>query len=162
MSVNIFENSVMKKLALIAFAAFATSAFAGGENNNSHPSTPTGSPSINVTGNSTQSASLIFSAVRNKAESGSGATAQQNLASNAGAVLIQGNSSQSVGAATSDVSNIANGANAFASQNLASNVGAVTITGNSVQNVSLLGSYVANSAGASTLAVQNIASNNAN
>jgi hypothetical protein len=157
MSVNIFENSVMKKLALIAFAAFATSAFAGGE----HPSTPTGSPSINVTGNSTQSASLIFSAVRNKAESGSGATAQQNLASNAGAVLIQGNSTQSVGAAASDVSNLAKGANAYASQNLASNVGAVTVSGNSNQSVSMLASYVANSAASNTKAVQNIASNNA-
>ena len=143
----------MKKLALIAFAALATSAFAA-------PGGP--GPSISITGTSVQSTSLIYSTVDNSAKCYS-AVAQQNLASNAGNVSIAGKSEQDVTSNGSSIRNAAMGAKAYASQNLASNVGNVTVAGSgkSAQYVYLKDAHVSNTAGAGTVAVQNIASNNA-
>ena len=137
----------MKKLVLIAFAAFATSAFAT-------------EPSITVNGTSTQSAALIFAAATNKAE-GSYAKAQQNLASNAGTVTVNGKSTQTLFATAAIMANKADGAYSYASQNLASNVGHVTVNGTSTQTVGLGIALVSNSAAYGAAAVQNIASNNA-
>lgn len=152
----------MKKLATLAFAVLATSAFAappGNGNGSGGHHGGTNTPSISISGTSVQSASLIFTAVRNKAENGG--VAVQNIASNAGNVTIGGDSNQSVRGLLSDVSNSARGQNAYASQNLASNLGDVTIRGSSSQSVGMFGAYVANSANAASTAVQNVASNNA-
>jgi uncharacterized protein YyaL (SSP411 family) len=149
MSVNVLKNSVMKKLALIAFAALATSAFAA-------------DPAINISGYSTQTTTLNTSAALNAA-TGTGAKAVQSLASNVGYVDIGGNSTQTVTANSAVVANVALGANAVATQNLASNTGDVNIFGgNSTQTVTLNTALVANAAGANATAVQNISSNNAN
>ncbi|MEO5659244.1 MAG: hypothetical protein ABIQ90_05515 [Polaromonas sp.] len=137
----------MKKLALIAFAVLATSAFAA-------------DPTINITGNSTQQTTLSTSAALNAA-AGYGAKAVQNLASNAGFVDISGNSTQGVSATNAIVANVALGDYAVATQSLASNLGDVNIGGNSTQAVTLTTALVGNIAGGHALAVQNISSNNA-
>ncbi|MDB5741770.1 MAG: hypothetical protein JWR68_85 [Polaromonas sp.] len=137
----------MKKLVLIAFAALATSAFAG-------------DPVINIIGTSTQSTSMILGATLNTS-SGIGARAVQNLASNSGTIEISGNSNQSVAGRGAIVANSASGAFARATQNLASNYGEVNIVGDSNQSVGLTLALVSNQAGAGTVAVQNVSSNNA-
>ena len=141
----------MKKLALIAYAAFATSAFAG----------PNGiiSPAISITGTSVQTSALVASSATNKATDGG--VALQNLTSNVGEVTIGGTSSQTMNATDSTIINTAHGENSFASQNLASNFGKVTVgSGSSTQTVTLSGlASVMNTAGHNSKAVQNIASN---
>lgn len=141
----------MKKLAIIAAAAIATSAFAFGS------STP--SPEIKITGASTQNTTTsAFSTVANSAEED--AYAVQNLSSNAGNVTIGGNSSQTTSlGGFAMVKNTADGHDAYAAQNLASNSGLVGITGFSTQMVSV-GGLVSNTAKAHSTAVQNLSSNN--
>ncbi|OGA29404.1 MAG: hypothetical protein A3E51_22390 [Burkholderiales bacterium RIFCSPHIGHO2_12_FULL_67_38] len=137
----------MKKLAIIAFAAFATSAFAD--------------PEIVIDGVSFQSVAAVSSIFHNEA-SGDDAYAQQNVSSNSGNVTVSGGgtSYQQTSASGSVVANLAYGDDAYASQNVSSNIGDVTINGYSWQATALYGSGVYNIAGEDTQAVQNIASNN--
>lgn len=147
------EGTVMKTLAFIALSALASAAFAD--------VTPTPSPEILISGNSTQVVSLTSVMVNNNS-TGSRSEAFQNLASNTGNVTISGNSTQSVSGVGGNVTNTASGEEAYASQNLSSNIGNVTISGNSGQYTSMWGASVNNlSSGRNSKAVQNIASNNA-
>lgn len=144
----------MKKLAIIAFAALATSAFA--------TETCTECPQIDIKGTSTQTVTTFFSNFQNEAKNGSGAYAQQNVSSNSGNVEVAGTSEQSTHASWASVTNTADGADAYASQNLASNLGNVKIYNGatSTQTVSLVGGSVINKAAGNTKAIQNLASNN--
>jgi len=148
----------MKKLALIALAAFATSAFATG-NIFFPPQTCETCPQIDILGTSTQSVSATWSGIKNES-SGDGANAQQNVSSNSGNVKVAASSTQMTTAVGSTVSNKAEGKDAYASQNVSSNVGKVNIGATSIQTTFLSGSYVGNKAGAGSKAVQNLASNN--
>jgi hypothetical protein len=148
-----FEEIIMKKLAFIAFAALATTAFAG-------PPGPLNGPQIVINGSSVQGVAMIFSSLRNQS-TGSNSDAHQNVSSNSGNVTVNGNSTQLTAGIWSDVSNRSTGSHSYASQNLSSNVGKVDINGSSTQVTAMLGSYVANLAsGNHATAVQNIASNN--
>ena len=137
----------MKKLAIIAFAAFATSAFAD--------------PEIVIDGNSVQAVAATSTIFYNSAV-GDDAYAQQNVSSNSGNVTVESgaNSVQLTVASGSVVANYAAGDDSYASQNVSSNIGDVTIAGNSLQITALQGSGVYNIAAEDTKAVQNLASNN--
>lgn len=146
----------MKKLAIIALAAFGASAFANGD-----------SPEIVINGGSVQTVSAAFSAFTNYATNGNSqqgsdaAYALQNVSSNAGNVTINGGSEQHTFAVGSLVKNFANGKGAYAAQSISSNLGDVTVNGGSTQITGLFGSVVWNQADPGTKAVQNLASNNA-
>lgn len=145
----------MKKLAIIAFAALATSAFA--------TETCTECPQIDIKGSSVQTVSSIGASFSNEAKGGNGAYAQQNVSSNSGTVEVAGTSSQTTHASWgASVTNVADGGDAYASQNLASNLGNVKIHsgGMSTQFVTLVGGSVSNKAAGNTKAIQNLASNN--
>ncbi|MCB4364381.1 hypothetical protein KIH07_11590 [Hydrogenophaga taeniospiralis] len=138
----------MKKLAIIAFAAIAsTSAFAD--------------PEIVIDGTSVQAVAATSTIFYNSA-SGEDAYAQQNVSSNSGNVTVTGagTSYQLTAASGSFVANYAAGEDAYASQNVSSNIGDVTIAGYSLQMTALQNSGVYNIAGEDTQAVQNLASNN--
>jgi len=78
----------MKKLALIAAAVVATSAFAGGPGHG-HPPAPAPAPAADypvIDAQSVQATVLVHTGVVNAAAGGS--TAQQNLATNAGAISV--------------------------------------------------------------------------
>lgn len=142
----------MKKLAIIAFAAVSTFAFAGASQDES-------SPEINISGVSLQSTSTsAFSTLSNKADEE--AYAVQNVSSNAGNVTISGASTQNTSLGFGAVvQNHASGKDAYAAQNLASNSGLVSIAGASIQLASVNG-WVSNEAEARATAVQNVSSNN--
>ncbi len=145
----------MKKLAIIASAAFATFAFAGGYSGGGDE------PQITINGKSTQTVTATSSTFKNKAEEY--AYAVQNVSSNGGNVTIDGTSIQSTSAAdNSMVHNHAAGYAAYAAQNLASNTGNVDIGkgASSTQRVALRNSIVDNYASAHSKAVQNLATNN--
>ena len=145
----------MKSLTFIALSVVASAAMATG------PAPSSSTPEIKITGNSTQSVSLISASVSNKS-TGSKSEAIQNLASNSGDVSISGNSAQSVSGMNSSVNNEATGSDAYASQNVSSNVGDVAIGGNSTQTTHLMFANLSNlSSGSNSKAVQNVASNNA-
>lgn len=141
----------MKTIALFALSVVATAAMATG---------PAPVAEIKIDGTSIQIAALSNSGVVNQAN-GTNSLAQQNLASNTGDVTIDGTSVQIVAGRGSLVWNKAD-ANAEAQQNLSSNVGNVTIGGDSLQATLLKNSFVGNFAtGSNSLAVQNVATNNA-
>lgn len=143
----------MKKLAIIASAAFATFAFAGGYGGDE--------PQITINGKSTQTVTATSSTFKNKADEY--AYAVQNVSSNGGNVTIDGTSIQSTSATYgSQVYNHAAGYAAYAAQNLASNTGNVNIGkgASSTQRVALRASIVDNYASAHSKAVQNLATNN--
>jgi hypothetical protein len=142
----------MKSLAILALSALATAVMA---------TTPTPDPQITINGASTQAVYLTGAMVSNKAEENT--EAHQNLASNSGNVLINGHSTQTVGAGPfAVIRNTAEGDGAYAVQDLASNVGNVTVNGSSMQMVSVIAGSVTNEAdGRNSKAVQNLASNNA-
>ncbi len=144
----------MKKLAIIALAVAASSAFAMGGGSD---------PAIVIDGKSTQTVSAGFSAITNKATD-MGAYALQNVSSNAGNVTVEsGGTSEQTTVATwgSTISNSATGFGSYAAQSVSSNLGEVTIGGTSKQMTFLVGSSVTNSAGSMNKAIQNVASNNA-
>lgn len=141
----------MKKLALLAFAAATTMAFA----------TPPSGPQIDISGISKQTVTATSSTFRNYSDANSFAV--QNVSSNAGNVDVEGYSEQTTTASrNSMVSNRALGHDAYAAQNLASNTGKVNIDkgARSIQMVSLTNATVANTANSHSSAVQNLASNN--
>lgn len=155
----------MKKLAIIAFAAFASSAFATGSGSD---------PQIDIKGDSVQTVSATFSTFKNYATGAgtpasifgpgtSGAYALQNVSSNSGNVEVGmwGDSHQHTMATSSYVKNFANGTGAYAAQSISSNLGNVNIAGDSTQITKLYGSVVWNQADNGTKAIQNLASNNA-
>ncbi len=149
----------MKKLAILASAILATSAFAtspGGGGGKCFEC-----PEINIDGRSTQTVSATSSLFKNTAE-GHDAYAHQNVSSNSGNVDVMrgGVSQQTTRATNSTVSNKADGEDAYASQNVSSNIGDVDIRGTSIQMTSLVNSTVMNVANKKTKAVQNLASNN--
>lgn len=148
----------MKKLAILASAILATSAFATGSGG---ADKCTDCPEIVIEGTSLQGVSATSSIFLNSAE-GRDAYAQQNVSSNSGTVTVAkgGSSVQLTDAKGSLVANHALGEDAYASQNLSSNVGDVTIKGASWQMTALNNSGVYNVAGAKAKAVQNLASNN--
>lgn len=147
----------MKKLALIAFAAMATSAFAVEETGDKCSDCP----AIVIDGTSFQAVAATSSLFLNAAE-GRDAYAQQNVSSNSGNVTVEkgGTSVQLTAARGSLVANLALGDDAYASQNVSSNIGNVNIKGTSWQITALDRSGVVNIATRDTKAVQNIASNN--
>lgn len=152
----------MKKLAILASAILATSAFAtngGGGHNDGDKCADC--PEIVIDGKSFQGVAATSSIFLNAAD-GSGAYAHQNVSSNSGTVTVSksGESVQLTGAKGSLVANLAMGQDAYASQNVSSNIGDVTINGTSWQVTALNKSGVINLAGAKTKAVQNLASNN--
>jgi hypothetical protein len=152
----------MKKLAIIAFAALATSAFAGGSGGGSGGgNTCTECPEIVIDGTSFQAVAATSSVFLNAAE-GKDAYAQQNVSSNSGNVTVAdgATSVQLTAARGSLVANLALGDDAYASQNVSSNIGNVDINGTSWQVTALNRSGVINIATENTKAVQNIASNN--
>lgn len=141
----------MKKLAIIAFAAISSLAFA----------TQPAGPEIKITGTSIQTTtSSAFSMLTNKADEE--AYAVQNVSSNAGNVDIAGQSRQTTtlthGAM---VSNHAAGKDAYAAQNLASNSGKVSVSqGATSVQMAMIGGWTSNHAQARATAVQNVSSNN--
>lgn len=150
----------MKKLAIIAFAALATSAFANGQGNHGGDKC-TECPEIVIDGKSFQAVAATSSLFMNLA-AGEDAYAQQNVSSNSGNVTVKkgGESVQLTAARGSVVANLALGEDAYASQNVSSNIGNVTIAGKSWQITALNRSGVVNVATEGTKAIQNIASNN--
>lgn len=151
----------MKKLAIIALATVASSAFAfnWGVTPQPQPNAPCETcPQIDIKGPSVQTVSAKFSTFGN--EGYNGGNAQQNVSSNSGNVLVNAPSTQTTTAFGSAVLNSANGNNAYASQNISTNVGKVNIAASSTQMTSLTASVVYNKAGANSKAVQNLASNN--
>ena len=151
----------MKKLAIIAFAALATSAFAGGGGGGGGGDTCTECPEIVIDGKSFQAVAATSSLFMNLAN-GEDAYAQQNVSSNSGNVTVEkgAESVQLTAARGSVVANLALGDEAYASQNVSSNIGNVTIDGKSWQITALNRSGVVNVATEGTKAIQNIASNN--
>lgn len=150
----------MKKLAILASAILATSAFATGGGSGGGSSCSE-CPEIVIDGNSFQAVAATSSLFMNAA-SGDNAYAHQNVSSNSGNVTVENgaNSVQLTAARGSVVANLALGEDAYASQNVSSNIGNVTIDGNSWQITALNRSGVVNVATEGTKAVQNIASNN--
>ena len=150
----------MKKLAIIAFAALATSAFAGGGGGGGGD-TCSECPEIVIDGTSVQVVAATSSLFMNLAD-GKDAYAQQNVSSNSGNVTVEkgAESVQLTAARGSVVANLALGDEAYASQNVSSNIGNVTIDGKSWQITALNRSGVVNVATEGTKAIQNIASNN--
>ncbi|WP_144445423.1 hypothetical protein [Comamonas sp. 26] len=134
-----------------------------------------GTATINITGSSTQTASVNGSRVENTAQSK--AYANQNIASNKGSITVSGNSTQTSIVDNAVVTNKAQSAGDVAVQNLASNVGTVSIdksihfTGTSNQTANVVGATLKNEANSSSnscsgpdcrdgaLAYQNAASN---
>jgi cytochrome c551/c552 len=161
---QLLEETIMKKLAIIAFAAFASSAFAtqpffwGGSGGGSQNGPCETCPQIDIKGPSVQTVSATFSTFGN--EGYNGGNAQQNVSSNSGNVLVTAPSTQTTTAFGAAVTNKADGNNAYASQNLSSNVGKVNIASMSMQTTALTSSVVFNKAGANSKAVQNLATNN--
>ena len=151
----------MKKLAILAFAAISTLAFAGDEDRRGGGSSCSDCPEIVIDGNSLQAVAATSSVFLNAA-AGKDSYAQQNVSSNSGNVTVESgaNSIQLTAARGSVVANLALGEDAYASQNMSSNIGNVTIDGNSLQMTALRGSGVINVAGENTRAIQNVASNN--
>lgn len=151
----------MKKLAIIAFAALATSAFAGGGGGGGGGDTCSECPEIVIDGTSVQVVAATSSLFMNLAE-GKDAYAQQNVSSNSGNVTVEdgAESVQLTATRGSVVANLALGEEAYASQNVSSNIGNVNIAGKSWQITALDQSGVVNVATANTKAIQNIASNN--
>jgi hypothetical protein len=156
----------MKKLAIFAFAAFSSLAFAGGGNhggggNDEETTTCESCPAIDISGNSLQAVAATSSVFLNAA-TGKDSYAQQNVSSNSGNVTVKGGSTsiQLTSAKGSVVANLAMGEDAYASQNVSSNIGNVVISGNSLQMTALRGSGVINVAAENTRAIQNVASNN--
>ena len=154
----------MKKLAIIAFAALSTAAFATGQgNNDSGGNSCSECPEIVIDGTSFQAVAATSSIFMNVAE-GDDSYAHQNVSSNSGNVTVEGGgeSVQLTAARKSVVANFAVGGDAYASQNLSSNIGNVTIGSgaNSWQITALNQSGVINVAHEDTRAIQNLASNN--
>ena len=152
----------MKKLAILASAILATSAFAqSSERGGGSGSSCSECPEIVIDGTSFQAVAATSSLFMNAA-SGDNAYAHQNVSSNSGNVTVENgaNSVQLTAARGSVVANLALGEDAYASQNISSNIGNVTIDGNSWQITALNRSGVVNVAGEKTKAVQNLASNN--
>ena len=163
----------MKTLAFLAFSAVATAAMATG------PSFHTFS-GISISGTSSQTISVNGGLVKNTANDHT--YANQNIASNKGAVDIQGNSTQSSTLRGATVTNEAVHNGDVAVQNLASNVGNVVVdrsvsffpytikVGNSTQTANVTNSSVTNKASGdegcrdfdcrdAALAYQNVSSN---
>jgi hypothetical protein len=147
-----YWGNIMKKLAIIAFAAASTLAFAG-------PPSSSSGPQIEIKGTSLQTTTTSFlSSVTNEAVPGSYAV--QNVSSNGGNVTIDGWSSQTTNVgAFGSLTNKADGKDAYAAQNVASNSGQVDVSGTSIQ-MAMIGGLVSNKAGAGATAVQNMSSNN--
>lgn len=103
-----------------------------------------------------QATMLVNTSVSNSAF-GSGATAQQNLASNVGNVSDSGNEMQLVMARNSSIVNKSWGGKA--DQNIASNVGYNGLTAATYQIALIKDSSVVNHAGWGGHALQNISSN---
>jgi len=163
---QLLEELTMKKLAIIALAGLASSAFATNFGwfpppEVEEPQTCETCPAIVIDGHSTQMVAAISSIFLNKAL-GEGAYARQNVSSNSGNVTVHEGafSTQLTGAKNSAVVNLALTNNAFASQNVSSNVGKVDIDGWSTQLTALKNSGVINVSAGKNRAVQNLASNN--
>jgi hypothetical protein len=159
----------MKKLTLIALAAFSTVAFAqeaarsGG--GGSSGGTPGGSTctvcetgDVNVNAPQIQVTALKGTVVRNTAN-GENAQANQNLASNTKGVYLAAESTQIVAAKDSFITNYA-GANSTARNNLASNIGNVDVRATQLQVVAMKDSTAANRAVNGGKAIQNLSTNN--
>jgi len=134
----------MKKLAIIALAVAASSAFATGPGPKPGDKC-TECPQIDINGVSVQAVSASFSVFSNEAK-GDEAYAQQNVSSNSGNVTVDGVSVQLTSAKGAFVANLADGEDAYASQNISSNIGQVNITGGSLQATALYGTAVLNKA----------------
>lgn len=150
----------MKKLAILASAILATSAFATGSGHSGGDKCAD-CPEIVIDGKSFQGVAATSSIFLNAAD-GYDAYAHQNVSSNSGTVTVSkgGESVQLTGAKGSVVANLAMGADAYASQNVSSNIGDVTINGTSWQVTALNKSGVINLSTGKNKAVQNVASNN--
>jgi hypothetical protein len=139
----------MKKLSILALALVASSAFAV---------TPT---DVVINSTSIQAAFFDGTSVANKV-SGRDNIGQQNLASNAGDITINGAGQlQVVAARDGSIWNTVSGRDNVGSQNLSSNVGIVKVNGTSVQITASDNSYISNTvSGRDNVGTQNIASNN--
>lgn len=136
----------MKKIAIIALALTASSAFAFGFDSQKGPE---------INDPSVQATVLLNTAVINAATFRGEAV--QNIATNAGKVEVDGAQLQLVGAKNSLIMNAALGGEAR--QNLASNVGDVEINAMSIQAVVAANSAIINKAAFGAKAVQNISTN---
>ncbi len=149
----------MKALSILAAGLLAASgAFATGSGSGGTQSCTT-CPEINVDAPLAQITSVASSSVKNTADGG--ATAKQNISSNAGNVNIKAMTVQASSIKSSSVSNSASGNQyALATQSIASNVGKVNVNGALLQVAMIDSSSVRNTAKANSVATQNISTNN--
>ena len=152
----------MKAFSILAASLLAaTAAMAGGGGGGTDTGTQAcvTCPEININAPLLQSTSATDSTVKNTGSDG--ATAKQNLASNAGNVNINAWTTQGVTLQSASIENEASGnANSVATQNLATNIGKVNVNGRLEQYAAFARGGAYNVARSGATSTQNISSNN--
>lgn len=157
----------MKKIAFVALALIAGTAFANGNqnghsngngHNNGAPASAAQGPFIDVNAALMQVTVVSHTGINNKATGGG--SARQNVSSNMGNVDINKATIQVTAAEGSWISNTAKGQGAVSNQSLASNMGNVDVGGRLLQVVAAHDSSIVNKAGSGSKAVQNVSTNN--